>query len=451
MWNYYELKNRKGEFMRETLINNFLRISKIPRESGQEEKKANFFVNVAKENKLYCFKDKNNNVLIKKKGSLNSNPIALQAHLDMVCVKKDSNHNFATDGINVIIDGNKVTAKDTSLGADQGVGLSMMLTIMEDKSLSHPNLEFLFTTEEETTFNGAVNFPYSKVESKRLINLDNSKDNGIFIGADGDICNEYVYSGELIENDLPCYKIKIDGFPGGNSGDNINLSEKNAITSMAKILSGKDIFLNSINGGIFENDLATFCEVIIATNLSVDELFGELNVKIEKLENKLSFSKKDTENIINEILELKSGFFSSNYSSANLGFIKTRNNELTIRYIVRSIDEKELEEINSKSKKLKNDFKVTEIYRDSIWKANKNSELLNQYKKLYFEKYNENPKEEIAHGGMEVSAIKKRIEGLDVIAIGSNIENFHTIEETTYIDSWIKIFDLLINFLGAAD
>ena len=183
--------------MKETLINNFLRISKIPRKSGYEEKIADFFVNVAKENNLYYFKDANNNVLIKKKGNNNSKPVALQSHLDMVCVKsKDSNHDFANDGIEVIIVDDKVTAKDTSLGADQGVGLSMMLTIMEDNTLKHPDLEFLFTTEEETTFNGVVNFPYSQIESKRLINLDNSKNNSVFIGADGDICNEYTYNGQ---------------------------------------------------------------------------------------------------------------------------------------------------------------------------------------------------------------------------------------------------------------
>lgn len=120
--------------MRETLINNFLRISKIPRESGHEEKIANFFVNVAMANNLYYFKDENNNVLIKKKGNIDAESIALQAHLDMVCVKtSDSKHNFSTDGIEVIIDGDVVTAKDTSLGADQGVGLAMMLTILEDR------------------------------------------------------------------------------------------------------------------------------------------------------------------------------------------------------------------------------------------------------------------------------------------------------------------------------
>lgn len=286
--------------IKEKLINNFLKISKIPRSSGCEYKIANFFVDIAKKNHLYYFKDENNNVLIKKKGNINSKPIALQAHLDMVCVKtKDSNHNFETDGIEVIIDNDIVTAKDTSLGADQGIGLSMMLTIMEDKTLKHPDLEFIFTTEEETTFNGVVNFPYSKLKSKRLINLDNSKDNTVIIGADGDICNQYIYNGKLIENNLPSYKILIDDFPGGNSGDNIEFSNNNAITTMAKLLNNKDVFIKSISGGTSENDIATFCEVIINTDINVDEIFSKVNSKIELINNNQTFSKEDTNNIIN--------------------------------------------------------------------------------------------------------------------------------------------------------
>ena len=284
---------------KEKLITNFLRISKIPRESGQEEKIADFFVKIAKENHLYYFKDKNNNVLIKKKGNMNSSPVALQAHLDMVCVKsKDSDHDFKNDGIDVIIDGDKVTAKDTSLGADQGIGLAMILTIMEDNNLKHPDLEFLLTTEEETTFNGATTFPYSKVESKRLINLDNSKDDSIFVGADGDICNKYVYKGKLIKNDLPSYKILIEGLPGGNSSEDVNLSKNNAITTMAKLLIDKDIFIKSIDGGTSENDLASCCEAVINTNIDIPGIFKGLNVKIDKSDNTISFSKKDTKKIL---------------------------------------------------------------------------------------------------------------------------------------------------------
>ncbi len=433
--------------MNETLINNFLRISKIPRESGHEEKIANFFVDVAKENNLYYFKDENNNVLIKKKGNIDSSPIALQAHLDMVCVKnKDSNHDFKKDGIEVIIDGDKVTAKDTSLGADQGVGLAMMLTILEDDTLKHPNLEFLFTSEEETTFNGAVTFPYDKVKSKILINLDYDKDDVVVHGSDGDILNEYFIQGKIIESNLPSYKILIDDFPGGNSGENIELSANNAITTMSKILKDKDILLKSINGGIFENDLATYCEVIINTNLNVENIFQGLNFKIEKVYNKYSFSKEDTRNIINEILDLECGYISDN-ASGNLGVIRTKDDKVQIYYLVRSIDEVELEEINSKSKELNNNFQVNEIYRDTIWQVNKESRLLNKYRELYFNEYNEYPKEEIGHGGTECSSIKKRIDGLDIISIGANMEKIHTVEETTYISSWLKVFDLLIKFI----
>ena len=433
--------------VKDTLINNFLRISKIPRESGHEEQIADFLVNVAKDNNLYYFKDENNNVLIKKKGNTNSKPIALQAHLDMVCLKtKDSKHNFETDSIEVLIDGDRVMANDTTLGADQGVGLAMILTIMEDSTLKHPDLEFILTTEEETTFNGAVTFPYSKVLSKRMINLDGSKDDTVIIGSDGDICNEYIYMAELIENDLPSYKILIDGFPGGNSGDNIELSSLNAITIMANILNNKDIFIKSINGGNLENDIATFCEVVISTSLDVEHLFKNIHSKVSKIDNNVSFSKKDTKNIINQILNLKCGFISST-SSSNLGLISTIDNEVKISYICRSIDDKRLQSISNYTKELGNNFKVSEVYRDSIWEVDKNSKLLEVYKKLYYNEYLEYPKEEIGHGGTECSAIKKRMNELDLISIGSNIEKYHTVDEVTYISSWVKIYNLLIKYI----
>ncbi len=434
--------------MRETLISNFLRISKIPRESGKEDKIANFFIDVAKENNLLYFKDDNNNVLIKKKGNINSSPVALQSHLDMVCIKKeDSKHNFETEGINVVISDDKVTAKDTTLGADQGVGLAIMLTIMENKSLKHPDLEFLFTTEEETTFNGAVTFPYDKVTSKRLINLDNSKDDSVFIGSDGDICNEYIYNGNLVENNMPSYKVLLNGFLGGNSSEDINLSKNNAIFTMARILHDKDVLLKNINGGISENDIATFCEVTLNTKDNIDKIFEGYNVKVSKIESDFSFSKEDTKNIINQIINLKSGFINKEMVSANLGLIKTIDNKITIYYLLRSMDKKKLETVNKETKNLNYNFSVNEVYTDSSWEVNYESKLLNQYKKLYYREYLEYPKEEVYHGSIECSAIKKRIKGLDIISIGGNIEKFHTILETTYISSWLKIYNLLIKFL----
>lgn len=434
--------------MKDTLVNNFIRISNIPRTSGNEEKIAAFFMDVARKNNFYCYKDEYNNVLIKKKGIRDVPPIALQAHLDMVGVKEyNSCHDFLSDGIEVIVDDDKVFANGTSLGADQGVGLAMMLTLMEDKSGNHPDLEFMFTTEEETTFNGAVNFPYSKVDSKRLINLDNSKDDTVFIGADGDIFNEYTFKGDLIETDLPSYRVLLSGYEGGNSGDEVVLSENNPITTMALQLKNKDVLIKSINGGSSENDLATSCEVVINTSLDVNTLFENLNVDISLCDNHLAFSKSDTENILNEILDLKCGFITEYFASANLGLIKTSDNIITIYYVFRSMDYDELDNINAYTRNLNNGFLVREVYTDSVWQVDYESTLLEQYKNLYFKEYNAYPKEGVFHGGIECATIKNRIDGLDIISIGANILKYHTTEETTYISSWLKVYSLLLKFL----
>ena len=133
-------------------------------------------------------------------------------------------------------------ANHTSLGADQGVGLAIMLTLIEDSNINTTDLEFIFTVEEETTFKGAMTFPYSKVKSKRMLNLDNADDASVIVGADGDICNEFSYKGLLIKNSLPSYKVIIHNFPGGNSGENVKLSENNAITTMASLLKDKSVY-----------------------------------------------------------------------------------------------------------------------------------------------------------------------------------------------------------------
>lgn len=434
--------------MKEKLIENFLRISKIPRGSGNEKVIADFFIQIANENHLYCYRDAYNNVLIKKKGNIKGKTVALQAHLDMVCIKnKDSLHDFTKEGIAVVIDEDKVFAKGTTLGADQGVGLAMMLTIIEDKSLKHPDLEFMFTTEEETTFNGVIYFPYNQIESKMLINLDNCKDDVVIVGADGDICHKYVFYGKLEENHLPSYRIVIDDCFGGNSGIEIDFSKHNAIQRMASILNKKDIYLTSITGGLNENDVATSCEVILHTRMNVEKMFVGIPVQIENMDNMISFSKEDTEEIIKEILVLPSGFISENHATANLGKITTTENQVEIYSIVRSREEDELESICLQRKSLSRRFAVQEIYRDSIWKVDKQSRLLRKYKEVYYKEYLEYPKEDILHGTIECAAIKSRNKDMDIISIGSNIEKFHTVEEVTYVSSWVKIYRLLIALL----
>ena len=451
--------------MKDLLINNFCRVSAIPRQSGNEEKIANFFVDVANKNNLYYYKDQNNNVLIKKKGCINCEPIALQAHLDMVCIKEiSSKHNFQKDGIEVIINEDEVTARDTSLGADQGVGLSMILSILEDNSLKHPNLEIILTSEEETTFNGAVSFDYSKLNGKRLINLDHCKDNSIVIGCDADICNKYIFEGKLITSSIPSYKIKISNVKGGNSGIEIDeRSNKSAIILMAKILQKlqivDDVLIYEISGGKSEGDIATSCECIIKTKIKdienkVKENFQEDNIQIQvnKTLMDLSFSVEDSKKIINEIINLKQGLVETKdniITSGNIGIIETKKNKVIITGILRSIEEKELQKQNRENYSIskKNDFVVEEIYQDSAWIPNINSKLKEDYKNIYYKVNGDYPDFEITHGGLECSCISKRMKGLDIISIGSIIEDFHTVNEKMYISSCEKTITTLLAYL----
>lgn len=434
--------------MKETLINNFLRISKIPRLSGEEQKIADFFVEVAKQNNLYVYKDIYNNVIIKKKGTKEGETLGLQAHLDMVGVKtKESNHDFHKDGIEVVIEEDKITAKNTSLGADQGIGLAMILTILEDKTLLHPDLEILLTVEEETTFNGAVSFPYDKIECKRMINLDNCRDNSVFIGASGDVCNQYIFEGKQIQARTPGYKIVFSIPDGGNSGENVKLSKENAITRLVSFLDNKDILISSIQGGTSENDIATSCEIFINTTEDVRTIFKGIDVSITSSKHTTCFDKEGTKNIINEILSLNSGYISENGASANLGLIKTDGNKIMIFYVFRSMHKKELVEIDKRTKDLNNGFSVEEVYTDNVWAIDEDSKILEVYRKIYFERYKEYPISQVWEGGMECSVFKNKIPGLDIISLGCTIEKFHTVDEVTYISSFLKSYTLLLEFL----
>ena len=431
--------------MREKLIENFLKISNIPRGSGNEKQISDFFVDIAKKNNLYYYQDNNYNLLIRKKGNISGDTIAFQAHLDMVCVKnEDSTHDFDTDPIEVVIDGDIVTAKDTSLGADQGVGLAIMLTLIEDNTIKHPDLEFMFTVEEETTFKGAVTFPYDKVLTKKIINLDYCKDDTIAIGSSGDIANEYIFEGKLIKKELPSYKIIIDGLKGGNSGEYIDRSSNNAITYIAHLLSNKEVYLRSINGGTYENDIATSCEVILQTNLNLKELFDDKKAIVEETFSDESFSFEESNIIINKILELKSGHI-SNTASGNLGIIRTLNNKVIVTYLYRSTDSSELKDFSTNSD---NNFTINNLYSDAVWLLNKDIDLFNKYRKIYYELYNDYPKEIIIQGGIELASIYKRIKDLEIISIGANMKDFHTVNETTYISSWEKVYNIIVSFLN---
>ena len=219
----------------------FEQISKIPRSSGNEKGIVEYIKNIAIENGLEYYMDQGDNILVKKKGSVgreNEDTIMLQAHTDMVAEKNNNTvHSFETDPITLIQEGNILRARGTTLGADDGFGVAIMLAMLTSKDLSTPPLECLFTASEEIGLVGAGKFDYSKISAKRMINLDSAEENTVIIGCCGGVRTEMTIPADYVSTQKNGIKLTIGGLCGGHSGEDIDKGRKNANIVMGAILS----------------------------------------------------------------------------------------------------------------------------------------------------------------------------------------------------------------------
>ncbi|NFC49196.1 M20/M25/M40 family metallo-hydrolase, partial [Clostridium botulinum] len=202
----------------------FKDISNVPRESGYEKKVSDYLFNFAKEKNLWVIQDEYLNIIIKKKatkGYEKAPTIIFQAHMDMVCEKANEKvHDFKNDPIEFKIEGDMLYAKDTTLGADDGIGLAYMLAILDSNDINHPNLEMLFTTEEETTMLGALNVDHNLFEGRILINIDSEEEGKILVSSAGgvDIKHNVPLKWENAKENLEVFNIVVEGLKGGHSG-----------------------------------------------------------------------------------------------------------------------------------------------------------------------------------------------------------------------------------------
>lgn len=249
----------------------FSEISKIPRGSGNEAAIASHIVAWAKEKGLWSEKDAANNVIIKKPGSPekeNHPSICLQAHLDMVCEKTaESKHDFTKDPISIQVRDDYLCADGTTLGADNGIGLALIMAILADPAAEHPPLEILFTSSEEAGMKGAWSLVESgrKFTSKALINLDSGWE-GVFIsGAAGGGRVDFFLPAQWEEASMPCFRIDVCGLLGGHSGAEIHLGRANANQILARVLNSLSIpwRLVSMGGGGKDNAIARDAYAII--------------------------------------------------------------------------------------------------------------------------------------------------------------------------------------------
>ncbi|MDD2371902.1 MAG: beta-Ala-His dipeptidase [Firmicutes bacterium] len=469
----------------EDIFKYFIQISNIPRCSHHEAKIAEYLANFAKEHKLEYIRDKYNNLLIKRTNKTSNQTIALQAHIDMVCIKAEhSNHNFNIDPILLSINNNILKAKETTLGADNGIGAAYMLALLDAPNFHGPNLECIFTTNEEDGMTGAENFDMINIKANRLINLDSEDEGKLYVScAGGIICKLTVPITYKLKEGFT-YTIKIDGLKGGHSGLEIDKNRGNAIKFAARILNylqeeSINFRLININGGQKHNAIPEQAQINIMLKSKEQEaglsaiinnsqnIFRkeydqrEPNVKVTLIENEISkvkvFSKSTTISLIGLLNLLPDGVIKTSEdikdlveTSTNIGEIYSKPNHITIITSIRSSKNESINSIVGMFNQLKIAFNLQLKTEHSYpgWNYNKNSELKEIAKDVYKNLYNQSLEEIAIHAGLECGFFANKKADLDIISFGPTIKNIHTIDESVDLDSVRRVFIFLKELLN---
>ena len=257
-----------------THLEYFYEISKIPRPSGEEGKIADYLCDFAKKHGLEYYRDDGRNVLINKpasKGYENAPCFCLQGHTDMVCEKElSSDHDFSKDPIDIYVEDGKLKAHGTTLGADDGAAISIMLALLSG-DYNMPRLQCLFTAEEETGLYGAGSFDYSLIDAEYMINIDGEEENEILASCAGGLRAKLVKAYPTAPADK-CFKVIVNGLAGGHSGSDIDKNRANASLLMFRLISKLSDFgirLAFFEGGSKENAITPYATAVVSCNENV--------------------------------------------------------------------------------------------------------------------------------------------------------------------------------------
>ena len=482
------MSNKLENLKPERVFYYFGELSRIPRESGNEKAVSDFLVDTAKKLGLEVYQDKINNIVIKKpatKGYENSDGVILQGHMDMVCEKDlDSNHNFKTDGLDLVIDGNYLRANKTTLGADNGIAVAMGLAILEDNTIEHPQIELLVTVEEETTMKGALELEDNVLTGKMLINIDSEEEAWVTVGSAGgkEIDIRFNEGKEKFENtNSDFYRLEVKNLFGGHSGVEINKNRLNANKVMSEVVTeikkDFDINLCDVKGGSKHNAIPRECYFDIAIDKSFSQKFiiesrkifekyknkyinqdPNITFEISKLENK--YSENYPNNLFEKLLgllnDLPTGVntWLKEYpeiveSSNNLAIIKVIDDKITITISLRSSEPSVLNSLEEKivtiAKKYSASYKEIGAYPE--WRFKPISRLRDTAVKTYQDLFNEKMQVTVIHAGLECGAISMHYPDLDMISIGPNIYDVHTPKEKMEIASVEKYYKYLVELL----
>ncbi len=464
----------------------FEEISKIPRGSGNTKAVSDYCVAFAKERGLYVRQDELNNVVIKKPataGYEDKPAVIIQGHLDMVAEKdSDSDHDFMKDPIKLIVDGDFITADKTTLGADDGIAVAVGLAILDDDTIKHPELEVIFTIDEETGMDGAKGLDMSDINGKYMLNLDSEDDGIITVGCAGGKSSEVKFDMELGEVAGVIYKLQISGLKGGHSGAEIHNERANANILLARVLKYINdriaIRITSMNGGSKDNVItkesngifvlhghedvedkmaklsSIFNEVvaIIKNEYAVSD--KDINISLSDGEYGIFYaaSRKATDNILAfmNVVPFGPQFRVPNMNglvetSLNMGILKTDKGvvdiSMSIRSSVKSRKNLIADKIETLAKLTGGEFASDGEYPEWAYKAD--SPLQKLLCDVYKNKFGKELKIDVIHAGLECGYILEKKPELDVVSFGPQMYDIHTTDERVSIPSIAKLYEFV--------
>ena len=464
------------------LWQHFYSLTQVPRPSGKKEPIATFLEDFGKSLGLETLRDEIGNVLIRKPatpGMENRKAVVLQAHMDMV-PQKNSHvaHVFETDPIQAYIDGDWVTAKDTTLGADNGIGVAAAMAVLESKDIPHPAIEMFITVDEETGMFGAFGLQPNFLKGDILINMDSEDEGELYVGCAGglDANISFAYNEVEVPDGDVALKISLTGLKGGHSGVDIHLQRANANKLMFRFLKDAvaeyEARLASIDGGSLRNAIpreafavitvpAEGVEDIIDLVNELEELFIE---EYKGVENNITFSVDQVElptgllpeevqdDLINGVTACFNGVFrfipelpTVVETSNNLAIIKSNGKSVELKSLIRSSVESRKEELASQ---IESAFvlaggKVEFTGGYPGWKPDLESPILKEMTKVYEEKYGKTPKVMIIHAGLECGILGTHYPKMDMISFGPTIRYPHSPDEKVNIATVQMFWDYL--------
>jgi len=468
------------------LWNNFADLNAVPRPSKKEERVIEFMKNFGNKLGLETFEDEIRNVIIRKPaspGMENRKPIVLQGHLDMVCQKNnDTNFDFDTQGIDMYVDGDWVRARGTTLGADNGLGVAMMMAILESKEIKHPAIDALFTIDEETGMTGALNLKGGILKGEILLNMDTEEDDEIGIGCAGgiDVTANRSYNEEETPEGSVGYTITVKGLNGGHSGMDIHKGLGNANKIMNRLLlDGFENFglqIAEISGGSLRNAIPreSTAKIIVASMydeafvFDMQEVISDIQAEYKTMEPNLTIeiTKADLPKKVMD-LGVQEGFIRGIYAAHNgvyrmsadiKDLVETSNNiarvivkdgEITIQNLTRSSVESSKMDLANALRAAYELFGCEVTFAGSYpgWTPNVNSEILDLLVKIYEKQNGSKPNVAACHAGLECGILGTNYPDMDMISFGPTIHGAHSPDERASISSSQKFWKFVLEIL----